>query len=140
MDTETSAREAPAGFVLGPTAAQDLVLSSLAIFLFVSNLAISFLFPESRVWQNNRMDGYLLHLAYTVLPVNMLIGPVALVIQPAAYWTWLGAYLGLAAWVVVAGVMKFGAPVPVWRRAIYAYLLAAQVSNYAAVTWSTLGN
>lgn len=123
----------------------ELLLVGLVLFVFTAHAAASLALPNGGIWQTNPEDGFLLHLLVGLMGVALLYIPVLMV---QALVTWDPSVLpqteSIACWLAAAAAVAVVATsfrtVPAWRRAFYAYLLAALLVEFAALHWSTLGN
>ena len=122
----------------------DLVLASVAVGIFLANLFVSLALPTEGLWETNRGTGYRLHLMVSFTGFYLLGTPLAFlarILQGGEVTPTFGALLGwwLAAVLAIVLVARCK-HVPVWRRALYAYLIGAQLAGFMAVHYSTLGN
>lgn len=122
----------------------DALLGFVTGSIFLGNLAISFLVQGDGIWQTGRANGYLLHLMVTLAGFHLfLTGPLLIegLLTPGEQ---TGYYPGLPYFILaivsIVWIITAAKRVPTWRRAMWAYLIGAQLAGFAAVHWSTLGN
>lgn len=121
----------------------DAWFVAVAVVLVVVNLLASLLLPTDGIWESDRAAGYRLHLLIAFSGLDLVATPVVFLAEAlrgnevsgtlaAALGWWCAAALAI---VLVARVRSL----PPWRRALYAYLIGAQLSGFLAVHYSTLG-
>jgi hypothetical protein len=123
----------------------DVLLMAAVNGIFIANLTLSLAFPNEGIWVTERLDGYLINLASTLAGFYLLVPPLLLAeslirnggagLPSAVSLAWWGTAVVAALTVAT----RFRA-VPVGRRAVYAYFIAAQIAGFAAAHWSTTGN